>query len=451
MQKHLKSTRKNISDNTNPIQITVVAGDEGNSNIGDQAMFLQLVNNIRSRIPDCRIVSLSRKPQTVMNIPGIDRLYGAYDFLLAERGFFSRLLEREIPRSRKMILIWRTALFLLAAHFMKWRLPAFFVSSSARKALKTLNNSALVLSCGGGYLNTIWTYESLWPYCIFYRAAASLGKPVVLSGQGIGPINTRLDRAILRWGLKRADLISLRELGEGRDYLESIGISGEKIVEAGDDAASLQVCDSAELASVCRSEGIPTDKTIITAQFRLTSHTRSYSTEFGEFAKVLDRIIEREDCHIVFVPIAYSECSDDRLAAFAVKMHMKHKENTTIVTGNHRPEVIKALIGMGRAAIGVSYHFGVFALTQGVPFFAVYENEYYRLKFSGLYGHFGSPDWYMSFENAVPDEFALRVSSVIGDNSIRQRLLDHAVKIRVQVDSVYDRIAELAGGAKSDE
>ena len=424
--------------------MVVVAGDEGNRNAGDQAMFLGLVSRLRTRVPNCRITSLSRHPSGVLDIEGVERYYGAYDYLLAERGPLTRRFEGLVPRFRKPILLWRGLLLVLAARLMRIGVSPFFVSKSAKSLLRLLRDSSLLISCGGGYLNTIWTFDSLCPFSIVYRAAACLGRPVVLSGQGIGPITARMDRRVLRWGLGCANKIGLREAGEGFAYLKSLGLPEDRLAETGDDAAGLEACGAADVARILAKEMAPSDKPIITAQFRLTSHTKSYANEYQQFADLLDQIIERMGCHVLFVPIGYSPDADDRLAAYAVTMRMRSRTSTSVVTGEYRPEVIKALVGLGKVAVGVSYHFGVFALTQGVPFFALYENEYYRLKFTGLYGHFGRPDWYVPFTSLDVDAEADRICSVARDREALSRdLLSRSREMENRVDAHYDYIAGL--------
>lgn len=420
----------------------VVAGDEGNANAGDQAMFLGLVHHVRAHWPEAHITSLSRHPDRVLPTDGVDRCYDWNDYL-TERNRLTRLIETHLTNGTMIVLGGKALMLLASARLMKLGIKPFIVGKSARRLLELVEKSDLVLSCGGGYLNSIWRYESLWPSCIVYRIGAALGRPVCLTGQGIGPISYRMDRRALKWGLKYVKHIGLRDSGDGSDLLRSVGIPNARLTETGDDAVELPVCSDDELRRVCHVEGIPTDKPLIAAQFRPTSHTGSFGKEYGILASALDAVIERYGFHVVFVPIAHDESCDDRMAAFGVSMRMRHRAATSIVTGYYRPEVTKALIGLGRVSFGASYHFGIFSLTQGVPMFGFYANEYYRLKFRGMYGHFGSPDWCFPFETVDPEAVAERIGAVIDDlPRIKADLLRHTDEMAARVNSSYAQVAQ---------
>ncbi len=426
------------------IKILVVAGDEGNANAGDQAMFLGLVRRLNSLLPEVQIISLSKHPRYVLEVPGVERYYGAYDYLLAERGRFSRFVEHHIRNGYLMTAFMRACLMLVGAAFAKRGLKPFFLSRSARDLINAMRDVDMVVSCGGGYLNSIWRYDGILAFSAIYRLAGALGKPLVLTGQGIGPINSRIDSMILRWGLRSAKLIGLRDSGEGFAYLSSIGLPSEIISSPGDDASNLPACGEAELARVIEIERIPKEEPLVIAQFRPTSHSKDYKEEYNIIASVLDAIVDRFGYHVVFVPIAHHEYCDDRTASFAVSIRMRNRWKTTIVGGHYRPEVTKALIGMGTVTVGVSYHFGLFSLMQGVPFFSLYENDYYRLKFRGLYGHFGGYDWTIPFQPDAADLILRSLECVLADrDQISRKLLFYAQQMRERVDAFYARIPPL--------
>lgn len=432
------------NDCVRKLKILVVAGDEGNANAGDQAMFLGLVRHLNSLFPDAQIISLSKHPRHVLDVPGVGRYYGAYDYLLAERGRISRFVEHHIRGGKMLVGFTRACLMLAGAAFLKRGLKPFFISRSARALIDTLRNVDIVISCGGGYLNSIWRYDGILAFSAIYRLACALGKPLVLTGQGIGPINSRIDGKILRWGLRGAKLIGLRDSGEGLAYLTSLGLPEDIISSPGDDASNLPVCSEEELARVIEVERIPRQEPLVIAQFRPTSHSKDYREEYDILASVLDAIVDRFGYHVVFVPIAHHEYCDDRMASFAVSIRMRNRWKTTVVGGHYRPEVTKALIGMGTVAVGVSYHFGLFSLMQGVPFFSLYENEYYRLKFRGLYGHFGGYDWALPFQPGVADMIVRNLETVLADKArISKELVAYAQQMRERVDAFYKLIPPL--------
>lgn len=429
--------------------IVMLAADEGNLNIGDQAMYINACRRLRRLLPDCRLVAVGKQLENSVDVEDVERVSLGHRCFDTEAGVLFRLLAR-LPKGQRIAMLVRLAVLVAASGLHRFGAIRRVLSKDWMSTVDLIARAGLVLSCGGGYLNSLWWEFDLWPKSAMYRAAAKLGVPLVLSGQGIGPIGSRLDRLVLGLGLRSADLISLRERGEGEDYVLGLGVDPSRVLVVGDDATDLPVCSEARLRDIVREEGIDLGAPIVVAQFRATSYTKSYVDEYRFFAKLLDRVLLETDPNskVVFVPFCYDEAggADDRTAAFNVIKHMGHRDRATIVMGHYRPEEIKALVGLGRCALGVSYHFAVFALSQAVPCFTVYGNEYYHLKFDGLYGHYGGVKWGFGIEEGSINALCRTWRGVSGNyEDVQESLRVNTIRIVQRVESSYRRMCDIAG------
>lgn len=427
--------------------VLLLAADEGNLNVGDQAMYLNACRRLRKQFPSARIVAVGRELARSISADSVERTAAGHKHFHAGTGRLACLTRTK--RGQQATLLVRMASLLLAAASKSYFVYRWLWNEDCRAILDMIDHADVVVSCGGGYLNSIWRQDQLWPKAALYRAAALLGKPVILSGQGIGPITSRLDKLVLKLALNSAQFIGLREAGEGEAYLAGLGIPSSKYAVIGDDAVDLPTCSAARLEQILAEEGVDTDRPWVVANFRSTAYTSHYrSSQYVALAALLDRVVEAHGYSVLFVPFCYDDEGrvDDRTAAFDVTKHMKHRDAAHIIMGEYRPEEIKALVGTGQIAVGVSYHFAVFSLTQGIPCFTPYDNEYYRLKMKGLHAQFGDRDWLYALNTDGMSDMEQSIRIALADHHrVRQELLAATQQMVQRVDQVYalvDRVVQ---------
>lgn len=96
---------------------------------------------------------------------------------------------------------------------------------------------------------------------------------------------------------------------------------------------------------------------------------------------------------------------------------------------------LKWLLGQARFGIGLSYHFHVFLLDQGIPSIALYTNSYYDVKLRGAYAAFGytSAPLPYSYSLCTESEFQVAIETATGwADADRKRLRLAAAEMRSQ-------------------
>ena len=82
---------------------------------------------------------------------------------------------------------------------------------------------------------------------------------------------------------------------------------------------------------------------------------------------------------VLAIPIDVADCASlQQLSEFICP------ENYRVLPADLTPSLVKGVLGKAFGAIGISYHFCTFALSQGVPAVCFYEGDYYKQKAQGL-------------------------------------------------------------------
>lgn len=168
-----------------PKRITV-SGYYGFGNLGDEAILESLVTSLRDRFGgEPEIVVLSNNPERTEKIHG----------------------ERAANRWNPVVVF------------------------------RTLKNSGVLISGGGGLLQDRTSSTSLWYYLGLLYLARILSVPTYVFGQGIGPINKTYNELLLRGAVSGIKGFHVRD-DRSAELLRSFGVGNDKII-VGDDLAFL--------------------------------------------------------------------------------------------------------------------------------------------------------------------------------------------------------------------
>jgi len=181
----------------------LISGYYGFDNLGDEAILAALLQELRARHPDWTPVVLSHKPSDTEATYGVPAV--ARDSLLC---------------------LW-----------------------------EEMGRADLLISGGGGLLQNVTSQLSLLYYLGILELALRRGTPYVLLGQGLGPfLGPGVLRGVRRY-LERAQAVVLRD-AESVRLAQEIGVSRERITEAGDLALLLRPAGPEIAANLLRAVGV---------------------------------------------------------------------------------------------------------------------------------------------------------------------------------------------------
>jgi polysaccharide pyruvyl transferase WcaK-like protein len=163
-----------------------------------------------------------------------------------------------------------------------------------------------------------------------------------------------------------------------RDRLLAYGVAAERLTVAADLAWTLErsPVEASDRRPLCLRGG-PDDVLVgvnVTNERFVAERAPRLFVTLAEF---LDRLVEKVGARIVFFCNEIREDeSFDKAASQLIIGHMRHPDRAAILPNEYRtPQQMMALLGACRLAVGMRYHFCVFAALQGVPFLAIKRSD----------------------------------------------------------------------------
>lgn len=355
------------------------------ANLGDVAMLQMAVRRLQQLWPSARIDVLTESPaHLALFCPGakpLPRL--GRDLWIGENaivGGFDRLLPRSVSAgvrnfSRACRLRHRVT-FRFLAHFRLTIRDRRNVRPDVNAFLDAMEKADLYVVCGaGGFTDA--THDWNKSILLTIEEAAQRSIPVVMFGQGLGPLQDPEILAMARTILPKVDLLGLRGCLGDSALARSLGMRPSQIMTTGDEAV--------ELAYEAREE-LPGDAVGINA--RVASYSNVDGKMIDELRPILHRFARRHNVPLIPVPIAFHPWASDHLTAQWLLQGLDDLSDG----GETLDTPLKVIRQVGRCRIVITgaYHAAVFALSQGIPVVGLSASDDYTAKFRGLAAQFGS-------------------------------------------------------------
>lgn len=304
----------------------IISGYYGYKNSGDDALLLAISNELKKQKPDVRVAVLSANP-------------------------------KETEKTYRIDAINRFNIF---------------------KILSTLKKSKVMLSGGGSLMQDETSSKSLWYYACLLKIAKKMGLKVMQISNGIGPINKKANRVIVRNVInKYVDVVTLREEKSLRE-LEKMGVTTTKILTS-DLAMTLDGSGSKELKKVFVGEKIDVKDYVCISMRDWKNNPKNFE---DEIAKVADHIYEKYNFDVIFIPMQYP--SD---IAISKRIAGKMKNPSHIISGHISTENVIGIIRDAKLVLAMRLHSLIYGVSMKTPVVAIKYDpkidgfmEYIRLK-----------------------------------------------------------------------
>jgi polysaccharide pyruvyl transferase WcaK-like protein len=354
----------------------VLVGGFGFQDLGDEAQLTTSLINLKKLIPDAHFIALSDNPKYTREYHKIESKESINSYLFAKSRIYKRF-----PR---LVFAFRTVVLLFNAERLRKNKNSLFLNATGKNLLNILKNADLLYNVGGGNLTSKWRFGGLYSKCTTYVLCRMFETPVILSGQTVGPFYGRLDRFIARFALNRVNLITLREK-ISRRILKQIGVVKPVIKVTADDATLLPANErgAEEVLSFHKIVGHRPLVAMNMVELKILSEAKKRKSQ-KLMAEIADHIISKYDARILFIPMQYAASADDRTAAFKILKLMKQPDKADVITQECDDQTLKAIIKQADLAIGLRYHFIVFAVNSRVPAIGMYLDDYYSIKIRGI-------------------------------------------------------------------
>jgi len=437
-------------------KIILISG-YGHYNHGDDAQSLSVMHRLRQALPNVEISVAINHSYDHDEIPGYTRnrlVYLVTQLLMPEKsrlhhriyralGIFGILYEHLSKRFRIGSLLVQGWLYARTGLLCS-------LNKDVREVFTIVRSGDLLYISGGGNWNDIWLWGGLMARMMVVRLFHYFEKPIVISGQGIGPLRNRFGRKFLKRSLRYVDTLTLRDFEGSQRLLEEIGAQGPNIMTVGDDSYGLEATDKTIAEQIIRDAGMDPSAAIMGVQVRLTTwHTKEVLGYAGSIAAVLDHLIKSFGVKILFVPTEFKPDGgwDDRDQSYHVLRHMQYGKEAVVINAEVSPEQAKALPKCCQMFLATAYHPCVFALEACVPTISIFGGDYHRLRAKGLFRFYDLEECTIEYSEATPERVE-KLFKKLFDN--RENFIRHTRevngRIRKNIDITISRSVELLNG-----
>lgn len=284
----------------------VLLGYYGFKNSGDETLLYSMINKLREKKDDIRLLVLSKAPEET------EKTYGVHS---VNRIDFIRIM-------------------------------------------KELKRSKLFIFGGGSLIQDVTSNKSLWYYLNILKMAISAGTPIMLYANGIGPVNKSENRKKVAKILDKVDLITLRD-AESYEEVKKMGVNKKAIVTA-DPALGMQGADKQYSRELLLKAGIPLDAKIFGISIR--SWKQCSPVFWRNFAEGVDKICKEYGFTPVWIPLKQP---DDIEISREIQSKMSVKGY--VLTQHYTPEEIVGIAGECEFVASMRLHSLIYAAAKGVP------------------------------------------------------------------------------------
>jgi len=236
-----------------------------------------------------------------------------------------------------------------------------------RALRRELDGAHLFISGGGNLFQDSTSARSCLYYLAVLDQALKADVPVMVLGQGIGPLRRRWLRALARHFLNRAHGIALRDTTSARE-LERIGVNRPPVRVGADLSFAMDMPDAQQVAQAWRDLDVRQDEQVLAVAPRAW-RVHGGKSALARLASGIKQALARLNPppRIVVFPLQRPR-DDDACAALA------HAVGGLLVQRELPPALLAGMIGAARAVVGMRLHALIFAAMGGaVPVAVSYD------------------------------------------------------------------------------
>lgn len=429
----------------------ILVEHRSNANLGDTAMIEGCIHALRASRAEWEL-SVPDRPgltTTLWSLPSIRRVCDYFvDYAYANL-FSARSLLWRFNKQYQDVLNW-THVQGLGRGLRAGRLPLSPMTQeqSGHRTLGELCRGFDALHIVGQSGLTDVFADCLFQQCCLIIAFAEQRKPIILTGQQIGPLTCGRDKGLVCRTLRSVTFVGLREPTQSVAIVRQAKLARERFQVMGDDSFGMPSASEADVAAVLDKLGLQRNR-FLAVNVRIGYYAQEHAHDLIHIAQIVQRIAQQLDLPLLFVPISFNDIDSDVRTASALQRLFGGVRGTRLLVLENETfsaPLTKGVMGHAAGALCVSYHACTFALSHGVPAICLYDGAYYAQKAEGLAEFWGDDRLALNLRT-VPLSLAVeQILSALSDPSLRSRLAHRSVDAHRQWGAVFQqRIPALLG------
>lgn len=290
---------------------------------------------------------------------------------------------------------------------------------------------------GGGNLTEAFYGHLLGRSCLML-AFAEQRKRVILTGQQLGPFTSYLSRSGLARALRKASFVGLREPADSWKFCQEAHLEPGRFEVMGDDSLGLLPAHESVVSELLAQHGLH-GTNFLAVNVRVARYAAKDRRHLEKIATLIDRVASDFRMPVLVVPIALDPWDSDVTWGKKLASAMRLANVVVLKENGLTPGLVKGLLGKAFGAIGVSYHFCTFALSQGVPAVCLYDGDYYSQKARGLCEFWRDKRLALPLRTVDVDAAADHIGQVLRDPVLRERLCVLSGEAVKRWEGIFDR------------
>lgn len=306
---------------------------------------------------------------------------------------------------------------------------------------KVLNESDMIIVCGGGFLGGKKFDSLMHVYQIYLNT--QFGKPVYIMGNSIEPIKKQIIKYFTEKVLKKVDFIFVRETIT-EEYVSTF-MDKNKYTLIPDMAFMLEdVNRDFEFVDELRKENeLLIGTTVRSWNFpNLSNKIQAKENYENSVRDMMVYMFNKYNCSFVFIPQVTVSTGDDTLTALRIKNKLPEnlKNKFIIRTDDWSPSEIKSVIKNMDYFVGTRMHSNIFATSMCVPTTAIA----YEKKTNGIMETVNLSDYVVEIDTITKDDLIDKVENMIENDSQIRELLKSRIK-EIRLDTLNRLKANMEG------
>lgn len=295
----------------------LICGNYGASNLGDEAILAGLITLVKSAFSKADIVAMSSDITATKKIFKVNAIW---HFPSGLRSFFK-----------------------------------YWFSPAGWRSLFTVAKADLVLLGGGGLFadeqrRAVWIwFTQFWWFWL-------MRKKVICIAQSVGPLNTRVGRALTGWVFRKAVAVTVRD-EQSKKVLEKLGVKKVKVLADPAYAIGYQ-----SEASLNRKKQI-----VLTVRPWIQGDHQNFDQVMAELIIWLK---EKYNYETVFLPFQTDYVDDRTRFHLIAKLLTGKSASLKLVVPEDYAQAIE-IIGRSQAVIGMRLHSVIFGVLTKTPFVGI--------------------------------------------------------------------------------
>lgn len=291
--------------------------------------------------------------------------------------------------------------------------------------IRTISQSEVLIYGGGNLIQDVTSTKSLIYYVSVLFFAQILGTKTMLYSNGVGPVNKKLNRAIVKRILNNVDVITLRE-SISYNFLKEIGVTKPDIYETADITLTMSPPSPSQIDETLLLENIMMNEDFACISVR--NWPKNPPSFEKDMAGALDTLYEEKGIKTLFMPLHEPH---DREISLRIRSLMR--SNSLILNNSYNAQNLIGIMSRSRLVAGMRLHSLIFGAAASARICGIVYDE----KVKGFLDSVGVEE-FVNIEDFTCESFLRTVNAALEKKNTGKAMPSYEMlKKRALLNSKY--------------